>query len=205
MKIKICGMREDDNIAAISRLNIDYMGFIFFESSPRYAGKLSLQSLAALPESVKKTGVFVNAPYTEIMEKVSRFNLDVVQLHGSETPELCAALRSEGLQVIKAFSIAEKADLEIAKSYNRQADFFLFDTKTPLYGGSGKPFDWEVLKTYSDRVPFFLSGGIGAEDAARIRSFSHPAFHAVDLNSRFEIRPGLKDVSSLRTFINQLK
>lgn len=198
-------MREPANIEALSGLAIDYMGFIFYEASARYAGEMSAENLSLVPSFIKKTGVFVNASGDAIRERIRQFRLDAVQLHGTESPRLCSELQSEGVEVIKAFSIAEASDLLLAKDYVSCVDYFLFDTKTPLYGGSGKQFDWTVLQEYSEGLPFFLSGGIGPEDALRIQAFSHPSFYALDLNSRFEQAPGLKDISLLRQFINEVK
>lgn len=206
MKIKVCGMRERENMAAVGQLPIDYMGFIFYPPSPRYAGSLAPEVLEqALPGRVKRVGVFVNEEVEAVQATAARYGLHAVQLHGAETPDRCAALRASGLEVIKAFSIAGAEDLEACALYEGTCDCFLFDTKTPLYGGSGRQYDWNLLSSYVGPTPFLLSGGIGEEDAARLRAFSHPRCLGIDLNSRFEQHPGLKDVSRLHGFLEELR
>lgn len=205
MKIKVCGMREPENIAAVGRLPIDYMGFIFYPPSPRYAGSLAPDVLPqALPGRVKRVGVFVNEEVETVQATAARYGLHAVQLHGSEQPGECAALRASGLEVIKAFSIAGADDLEACTLYEGTCDYFLFDTKTPLYGGSGRQYDWNLLACYVGPTPFLLSGGIGEGDALRLGTFSHPCCTGIDLNSRFEQLPGLKDASRLHAFLAEL-
>lgn len=204
-KIKVCGIREKGDIEALSRFPLDYIGFIFFENSARYAGELPEESLAAIPPATKKVGVFVNATLDEIRKRIEQYHLEVVQLHGEESPVFCSDLRSGRVEVVKAFSIAGADDLRITSRYESVVDYFLFDTKTPLYGGSGKQFDWSVLQCYTGSTPFFLSGGIGPDDVERLQRFAHPSLYAVDVNSRFELLPGKKNTEQIEVFIHQIK
>ena len=201
--IKVCGMREAENIRAVEALGIDLMGFIFWPKSSRYVNERP----AYLPTQCKRVGVFVNASIEEIMQKVQDYALDYIQLHGSESPEYAQRLRSvygDSVAVIKAFNIATKEDLEATKSYEGLADYFLFDTKAQLPGGSGQQFDWSVLADYVGETPFLLSGGIGPDDAESVKAFHHPKCVGFDLNSKFEIEPALKDIQKLKTFLEQL-
>ena len=201
--IKVCGMREAENIRAVEALGIDLMGFIFWPKSSRYVNERP----AYLPTQCKRVGVFVNASIEEIMQKVQDYALDYIQLHGSESPEYAQRLRSvygDSVAVIKAFNIATKEDLEATKSYEDLADYFLFDTKAQLPGGSGQQFDWSVLADYVGETPFLLSGGIGPDDAERVKAFNHPKCVGIDLNSKFEVEPALKDIQKLKTFLEQL-
>lgn len=201
--IKVCGMREAENIRAVEALGIDLMGFIFWPKSKRYVSERP----AYLPTQCKRVGVFVNASIEEIMQKVQDYALDYIQLHGSESPEYAQRLRSvygDSVAVIKAFNIATKEDLEATKPYEGLADYFLFDTKAQLPGGSGRQFDWSVLADYVGETPFLLSGGIGPDDAGRVKAINHPKCVGIDLNSKFEVEPALKDIQKLKTFLEQL-
>ena len=206
MIIKVCGMRDGDNIRQVEALRPDWMGFIFWPKSSRYVSERP----AYLPKECKRVGVFVD-PAIEDIPQLRRiaddFALDIVQLHGHESPDFIRALRAEGCfeAVVKAFNIATAADLEATKAYEGLADYFLFDTKAQLPGGSGQQFDWHVLAGYASETPFLLSGGIGPDDAQRIRDFHHPRCIGIDLNSRFELAPGLKDVAALSRFFRRLK
>ena len=204
MKIKVCGMREPGNIGDVAQLPIDYMGFIFYEKSLRYVSNNPLMDVS-LPDTLRRVGVFVDAPEETILQKVQDFKLTTVQLHGSETPALAASLKNRKLEVIKVFNISEETDLLSAIRYEGVCDYFLFDTKTPLRGGSGESFEWTILEAYCGKTPFFLSGGIGANDVSRLRTFRHPRWQGIDLNSRFEHAPANKNTSLLSIFINQLK
>ena len=204
MKVKVCGMRDPQSIREIGALRPDYMGFVFYPPSPRFAGRLDPDALAALPASIRRTGVFVDASREEVEAAVVRYGLAAVQLHGRETPELCARLR-ERCEVIKAFGIAGAEDLRAVRKYEEVCDLLLFDTRTPAHGGSGRRFDWETLRAYDGRLPFLLSGGIGPEDAGRVRNFSHPRYAGVDLNSRFETSPGCKDAEAVKNFIKSIR
>ena len=200
--IKVCGMREADNIREVEALGIDLMGFIFWPKSKRYVAERPQY----LPTQVKKVGVFVDASLEDIRQHIQDYQLDIIQLHGHETPEFIAQLSIFNFQfsIIKAFNIATAEDLAQTKPYEGIVDYFLFDTKAQLPGGSGEQFDWSVLSHYEGTTPFLLSGGIGPDDAERIKSFHHPRCIGIDLNSRFEIVPGLKDVNQLKDFISNL-
>jgi len=204
MKIKVCGMKDPDNIRQVAELPIQYMGFIFYEKSLRYIGT-SFPVDLSFPDFLRRVGVFVNASEKEILEKVRQFGLTTVQLHGSENPELALSLKRKHLEVFKVFSIAGKADLQKTALYEDCCDYFLFDTKTPLHGGSGKSFDWSALSEYKGNRPFFLSGGIGPEDTERLQQFRHPQWAGIDLNSKFEQSPGYKDAAMISAFINQIR
>lgn len=204
MLIKVCGMREAENIREVAALGIDWMGFIFYGKSPRAVSIDSCSAFAGeLP--VKKIGVFVNASQREMMETADACRLDYLQLHGNESPDDCYALHKRGYALIKAFSVATADDLRQTADYEGRVDYFLFDTKCNGYGGSGRQFDWSLLSTYQGETPFLLSGGIHPGSAEAIRRFAHPRFAGIDLNSGFETKPGLKDIHSLITFINELK
>lgn len=192
-------MRDAENIREVEALGPDMMGFIFYEKSPRRAAVLP----SYLPETVERVGVFVNHDEDFILRKVEEFGLGCVQLHGQESPELCTALRERGLKVMKAFSIAEAEDIAKAGNYVDCCDMFVFDTKTSSVGGSGRSFDWSLLSGYPGPVPFLLSGGIGPQ--TDISQVSHPFLAGFDLNSRFEIEPGLKDAGMLRTMIENIR
>ena len=201
--IKVCGMREVENIREVEALGIDLMGFIFWPKSSRYVNERP----AYLSTQCKRVGVFVNASIEEIMQKVQDYALDYIQLHGSESPEYAQRLRSvygDSVAVIKAFNIATTEDLEATKPYEGLVDYFLFDTKAQLPGGSGQQFDWSVLADYVGETPFLLSGGIGPDDAERVKAFNHPKCVGIDLNSKFEAEPALKDIQKLKTFLEQL-
>ena len=198
MIIKVCGMREADNIREVEALGIDLMGFIFWPKSKRYVA----EPPQYLPTQVKKVGVFVEATLEDIRQYIQDYQLDIIQLHGHETPAFAQALKPA--VIIKAFNIATAEDLAQTKPYEGIVDYFLFDTKAQLPGGSGEQFDWSVLSHYEGTTPFLLSGGIGPDDAERIKAFHHPRCIGIDLNSRFEIAPGLKDVNLLREFIKSI-
>jgi phosphoribosylanthranilate isomerase len=206
MKVKICGMRDPGNISAIAGLQPDYLGFVFYRPSVRYAGALNPAVVHALPRGILKAGVFVNAPEQLIADTVKLYRLDLVQLHGNESPDLCRAIRQQIAPVIKAISVASANDItQLTQRYASVADYFLFDTKTQLMGGSGQQFDWSALASYTGHIPFFLSGGIGPTDAERIKQLSHPQLHAIDINSRFETAPGMKNTATVKTFLLTLK
>ena len=202
MMIKVCGMREEPNIRAVEMLPVDWMGFIFYPGSSRYVG----EKLSHIPEKVKRVGVFVNEQPEIIRERALQNRLDILQLHGDESPSHCRKLKEEGFQVIKAFGIRTDQPFpsEEVQRYEGCCDYLLFDTKTPMYGGSGKKFNWELLNDYRGTIPFLISGGIAPGDAVVIKAFSHPQLMGVDLNSGFETSPAIKDVSLLQTFIKQL-
>jgi phosphoribosylanthranilate isomerase len=194
MKLKVCGMRDQDNIHALSALKPDYMGFIFYEASPRYAGNLPPETLRNL-SGVKKVGVFVNASQQAILHRVEQFGLDMVQLHGDESLEQVEALHNEGLSIIKVFRIHDSIP-ENSLDFAPYTALFLFDTRTEKYGGSGKKFDWNLLREW--QPSFLLSGGIGPEDVIELKKWKNPALLGIDVNSRVEITPGLKDISKIK-------
>ena len=205
MKIKICGMKFPENIKSVAALHPDLMGFIFYPKSPRYAEPLDVEMLQSLPKSIKKMGVFVNEDLERILTLVFKYKLDGVQLHGTENKDICQKLKETGLIVIKAFSIAEANNFKVTSTYEGVCDYFLFDTKTDAYGGSGIKFDWTILDEYKGETPFLLSGGISVDDAETILKINHPKMAGIDLNSKFEISAGLKNVEVLRYFIKELK
>ena len=205
MLVKVCGMREPENIEKVAQLGVDMMGFIFYPKSPRFAS----QSVArtAADKNVCRVGVFVNESVELISDKIQLFDLNAVQLHGNESRELCEQLHEQNglLKVIKAISVSTAGDILKYKEYVGAVDHFLFDTKCKTVGGSGQQFDWQVLENYDGDVPFILSGGIGPEDVERIRNFHHPKCIGIDLNSKFEMEPGLKDVEMLKTFLENIE
>lgn len=205
MLIKVCGMKDTANMAAVGALKPDLMGFIFYKPSPRYVGELSPEALEVVSSEIRKVAVFVDEALENILFTVARYNIDTVQLHGRETPELCQALARNGLKVIKAVGIEETVDVEVASVYEHCCDSLLFDTKSPTYGGTGRPFDWNVLEYYRGNLPFLLSGGIAATDIGKIKRFQHPRFSGIDVNSRFEVVPGIKDTHLLGAFIRELR
>ena len=201
--VKVCGMREAENIREVEALGIDLMGFIFWPKSSRYVSERP----AYLPTQCKRVGVFVNEDAETIKRIAEDYALDYIQLHGSESPDYIHALRVDGgfATVIKAFNIATTEDLEATKPYEGIVDYFLFDTKGKSIGGNGEKFDWSVLDDYVGKTPFLLSGGIGPDDAERVKAFHHPKCIGIDLNSRFETAPGLKDINKLKEFIKEIR
>ena len=199
-KVKVCGMRDADNIREVEMLGIDMMGFIFWPKSSRYVSKRP----AYLPQKCKRVGVFVDEDMETIKKIADDYALDFIQLHGHESPEQIShlSLLTPHSSLIKAFNIATKEDLDATVPYEGLVDYFLFDTKGKSVGGNGEKFDWRVLEAYNGDTPFLLSGGIGPDDAERVRSFHHPKCIGIDLNSRFEIEPGIKDIVKLKTFLN---
>ena len=200
ISVKVCGMRDAENIREVEALGIDLMGFIFWPKSSRYVSERP----AYMPQTAKRVGVFVNEDIKQVKRIAEEYSLDVIQLHGSELPDYIRQLGSvcgDTIATVKAFNIATAADLDATKSYEGIVDYFLFDTKTPIPGGSGVQFDWSLLADYVGQTPFLLSGGIGPDDAERVCAFSHPKCIGIDLNSRFEISPGLKDVEKLKKFL----
>lgn len=193
-------MRDSENIRAIEQTKADLMGFIFHPKSPRFVASLP----EYMPKKQKRVGVFVNASLEQILAKAQKFSLEYIQLHGDEPPAFCSELKNRGLKVIRALRIANADDIIRAESYN-MTDLMIFDTKTELYGGSGKKFNWQLLENYKGCVPFLLSGGIRSDTFEEIKAFFHPQFAGIDLNSGFEISPALKDVGKLNNFIEKIK
>lgn len=208
MQIKVCGMRNTENIEELCKLPIDYIGFIFFHKSARFADNVLTQKTAnAIPAHIKKTGVFVNAGYKYIAEMAQKYSLDCIQMHGAESPEECKKIKSKlNKPVLKAFGIDENFDFSLLSNYNDACDYFLFDTKSPKHGGTGIKFDWRILDKYTLEKPIFLSGGITADDYNDALTVSKKLpIAALDINSKFEIEPALKDIELIDTFIKKIK
>ncbi|OFX77702.1 MAG: hypothetical protein A2X12_09370 [Bacteroidetes bacterium GWE2_29_8] len=203
MKIKICGLNNAANINELRMLDIDIMGFIFYDKSPRYFYNGDAKQLKDINKT--KAGVFVNADYDKIMKEVGKHELNIVQLHSNETPELCLKLKSNGLRVIKAIQIDNKEDFNTIPYYEGTIDYFLFDKKTEQYGGSGKRYNWNILNDYELNIPFFLSGGISLEHTEEIMSLNNILLYALDINSRFEMSAGIKDTKKIEEFIKIIK
>lgn len=200
MKLKICGMKYPENMLEVGSLLPNYMGFIFWKKSARYFDGI----IPALPKSIKKVGVFVNAPLEEILEKIEKHDLQAVQLHGDESVEFCETLKKKMpklTEVIKVFSILDTFDFATLKPFESVCDYFLFDTKGKLPGGNGTTFDWKVLENYPSTKPFFLSGGIGLDEIEAVNEIlkTNLPVYAIDVNSKFEIEPGLKNINLVRT------
>lgn len=223
MVIKVCGMRDAQNIREVSQLGVDMIGMIFYPKSPRYV-EMQSSHAGIIPDYAKeniniksskspaRVGVFVDDMVQNIVTRVVNYHLDYVQLHGNEPREMCENLRltldpdiRPGIKIIKAISVSDASDIQKYKEYVGAVDLFLFDTKCKTVGGSGRQFDWQVLEQYDGEVPFLLSGGIGPEDASRLHAFHHPKCIGIDLNSRFEIEPGVKDVEKLKGFLNEIQ
>jgi len=202
MKLKVCGMREKKNIISLADLKPKYIGFIFWTSSARYVD----QSTPSLPEAIKKTGVFVDATIDFIQSIVQNHQLKAVQLHGEETPDYCSIIQKFGVEVIKSFSIKDQFDYNKINIYEDYCDYYLFDTKGKLPGGNGYAFDWTLLNAYPSEKPFFLSGGIGPNELIKIKNLINTTLplYAIDVNSKFEYSPGLKNIDLIRQFKKQL-
>lgn len=210
-------MRDETNIKDVIDLEIDWLGLIFWQRSPRYVSRKPQID----KRGVKLVGVFVNETVQNIVKTKEDYDLDIIQLHGNESPDFIKELTAEFVEreyqsvsegkpyirpkMVKAISVSSKVDMAKTKDYEKVVDYFLFDTKTPKIGGSGQQFDWSVINLYKGDTPFILSGGIGPNDAERIAKFRHPQFAGIDLNSRFETEPGLKDVEAIRNFIEKVK
>ena len=205
MRLKVCGMRDTKNIKDLLSLQPDYMGIIFYDKSPRNAEGIIEELIKDFPESTRKVGVFVNASFDFIMDKVNRFGLDMLQLHGEEPVELVKALKAEGLKVIKVFGVDDDFDFAVLEPYKREVDFFLFDTKSKQRGGTGVQFNWNKLKEYDQEVPFFLSGGISNESIKSLNQLKGLNIHAIDVNSKYELEPGLKDIEELKRLTTSLR
>lgn len=209
MLIKVCGMREPENIRAVASLGVDMIGMIFYPKSPRYVqSRIGVED--RLP--VQRVGVFVDESIAHILEIIDTFHLDFVQLHGNESPQFVAMLRDalkesgfSGVRLMKALSVQTPDEVDRWQAYQGLVDLLLFDTPTAGYGGSGRRFNWSLLAHYQGDIPFLLSGGIGPDDVGDILSFHHPMLKGIDLNSRFESAPAVKDVALLRGFIHQLR
>lgn len=209
MNIKVCGITQFRQLQQLEALNIDYAGLIFYKDSPRYMGdKITGKQVKEADFDLKKVGVFVNPGYSELLDAIDEYGLDIVQLHGNETPEMCEELSDE-VEVIKAFRVEENTVNvdKLVEPYDAVCDFYLFDTAglKESFGGTGQQFDWSILKKAKIEKPFFLSGGIGPGDAQKVKAFRHPDFFAIDINSKFEMAPGLKDMAAILKFLQDLK
>lgn len=209
MKLKVCGITQLQQLKELDEVGVDYAGIIFFERSERFAlNKLMSKDVQKLKLSLKKVGVFVNASEEQIMSQIELYGLDLIQLHGDETPATCKHL-SNFVQVIKVFRINQRNEQNIdwmIKPYEEFCDYYLFDTnRKGAYGGTGEKFNWEILHHNKINKPFFLSGGIGLEDVEKVNEFTHPFFYCIDVNSRIEIVPGEKDMAKVKAFKSLMK
>jgi phosphoribosylanthranilate isomerase len=204
MKIKVCGLKYPGNISDVVTLSPDYVGFICYAPSPRYAPELNTEILDALPGTIYKTAVFVNEDAETVAKLIDNYKFDAIQLHGNESPEFCDVFKDK-VTVIKAFGLDRNFDFEQLNQFSDSVDFFLFDTKTDKHGGSGLTFDWSLLDNYTLDIPFFLSGGLSPENLEQVKAIKHPQFYGVDLNSKFELEPGLKDINKLKEAFELLR
>jgi len=216
MKIKVCGMRDSDNIQSLLALKPNFVGFIFYNKSKRFVADFTKVDYT---KGIKKVGVFVNETIEEVLKTVTEYNLDCVQLHGNESPEYCEELRhselvtelsrsvvseSHSIDIFKAFSVDDTFDFSKTNPYQKVCDYFLFDTKGKDFGGNGVKFNWQVLEIYKGETPFLLSGGITKNDVEQIKKIKHHAFVGLDINSGFEIEPALKNINDIKDFKNNL-
>ena len=202
MRLKVCGMRELENISALSELDPNYIGFIFWSESSRFVNKKT----PPLDKKIIKTGVFVDATFDYILTKIKDHQLDAVQLHGHESFSYCKVIKDYGLKVIKSFSIKNTFDFNTLEDYENSCDYYLFDTKGKLPGGNGFTFDWKILNEYPSQKPFFLSGGIGVDNLNEIKKLvkTKLPIHAIDVNSKFETAPGNKNIELLKKFKKEI-
>jgi phosphoribosylanthranilate isomerase len=205
LKWKVCGMRDPINIAQALLLAPDYLGFIFYRESPRYVGENWEGPLENIPDATKKVGVFVNQSIEEVTLLAGKYQLDYLQLHGDEQPEYCRELFEEGFAITKALSLKNGDDLKKLDAYKPWIRFFLFDTPSQQYGGTGKAFDWSLLSQYQHELPFFLSGGLSLDNLEDVNQLDDLNLWALDINSKFETQAGIKDISKLEEFKNQMQ
>ena len=206
LKCKVCGMTDPKNVEEVAKHQPDYLGFIFYTRSVRYVGKKPDAALfSAVPPGINKTAVFVNEYLERMIDLTGKHGINTVQLHGMESPEVCKALRLHGKTVIKVFPGDQVGNSKLLKDYEGVADFFLFDTPVRSHGGSGRKFDWDKLDQCCSRKKYFLSGGISPEDASHVRKLDKKGLYAVDINSRFETEPGIKDPALVGNFIKTLR
>ena len=209
MKIKVCGNTLPEQVNALDEMGITFAGFIFYPRSPRYMGqKIHPEKMKQIKGKIVKVGVFVNATYDELKKTVDDYRLDMVQLHGDETPKFCEKI-ADYISVIKAFRLSENDSLEwMTAPFMEVCDFFMFDTLGAGYGGTGKKFDWNILQKAPPAKPYFLSGGIESGDEENLKVFANSAagekLFAIDINSRFEVNPGVKDMSSIKVFAEKI-
>lgn len=204
MKIKVCGMRDTNNILELIKLKPDYMGFIFYEKSKRFVTNFPE---VKIPSEIKKVGVFVNETIDKVIEIAEKYKLEAIQLHGNESLEYIEeliVLLIRKVEIFKAFSVDDTFDFSKTDAYQKACDFLLFDTKGKDYGGNGVKFNWQILENYKGTTPFLLSGGISKVDASEIKKISHKAFVGIDINSGFEIEPALKNIANIKEFKQNL-
>lgn len=197
LKLKVCGMRDPENIEELIALKPDFIGFIFYPKSPRYVSELDEDFMMRIPISISKVGVFVNESLETILELANKYGLEYIQLHGDEDLAFANALKERGLKIIKVFRVMDTIPF-FAKNYEGIADYFLFDTASVNYGGSGRHFDWNILKNYNLQIPFLLSGGVQLEDLPKVKSMDIDQLAGIDVNSRFEMEPAKKDIEKLK-------
>lgn len=206
LKIKVCGMREELNLAQLIELHPDFVGFIFYPKSKRFVGEgFDIQVLDNFPSTILKVGVFVNEPLESLLQKQKQFKFNYVQLHGDESSEMCERVKQKGIKVIKAFSVDDHFDFNTTQPYEHFCEYFLFDTKGEGYGGHGSTFNWEVLEKYKGKLPFLLSGGLDNENIKGLSEIKHEKLFAIDVNSKYEIEPGLKNIDKLRKLFSWVR
>jgi phosphoribosylanthranilate isomerase len=203
IKLKVCGMRDEQNIMQVAALSPDYMGFIFYEKSPRFVGN-DFNVPEAFPTNIIRVGVFVNESTDAMLRCVDRHKLGFLQLHGEETVKQCLELKRHKIKIVRVLSIDDTTDMEITKFYSEVVDFFLFDTKGKYYGGNAKTFRWQRLEEYDQQIPFFLSGGLTPENIEGIRNLADMNLHALDVNSGVEDAPALKNIEKIRSIQKSL-
>jgi len=203
LKIKVCGMKFTENREKVEQLPVDLLGYIFYPPSKRFVGKKADKGL--FKSDKPKVAVFVNESVNTVLQLAEKWSFEFIQLHGNENQQTCEILKKQGLKIIKAFSVNEQFSFASTKNFSDVSDYFLFDTKTKLHGGSGKKFNWKILEKYVGKTPFFLSGGIGPDDAEPIKELEHEQFLGIDINSGFEDEPGAKNIEKLKRFIQQVK
>ena len=201
--IKVCGLRDEKNIQAVSSLNPNFMGFIHYPKSKRFVGA-DFELPKSIPSSIAKVAVLVNEPIEKAVQ-IYQKGYQYLQLHGNEMPEYCKELQQKNSKLIKAFGVSETFDFSILNDYLPFVEYFLFDTQTPIHGGSGIKFNWDILQNYKFNKPFLLSGGITKEDAQTLLEFQHPQLIGVDINSGFELSPALKNIADLEEFFEKLR
>lgn len=206
IRVKVCGLTDADNARQIARTGIDFAGFIYYPASKRYVGiKPEMRLFENIPPDVCRVGVFVNEDPSEVVRISREAGFNIVQLHGNEDFSYCRRLKASGFRVIKAFRIGKEIDPEFINLFSEVCDYYLFDTESRAYGGSGKKFNWKFLNGIKLNKPFFLSGGIGPDDVHELKKITNSMFYAVDINSRFEISPGIKDVGKVKVFVERIK
>jgi phosphoribosylanthranilate isomerase len=205
MKLKVCGMRDVENIKALIELKPDFIGFIFYDKSPRFIGNdADVELINSIPRDIKKVGVFVNATVDFILQNVRKYGLNYVQLHGNEMPDFCRNLRLKGVNIIKAFRVDNDFVFGQVNNYKPHVDFFLFVAKGDGYGGNGVAFDWNILKKYDNQKPYFLAGGVSLDNLDVLETII-PQPYAMDVNSKFEVEPALKDIEKLEDLFDKIR